>query len=159
MRITKPNRATHSYRQRLHAPPARVFPLLCPVREAEWADGWLPELVISSSGVIERDCVFTTPDKLGKAIWYITRYEPAIWFIEMLKIVPGVTACRLEIQLFENGEGCFADVTYSHTSMSSAGDKFVAAFTAEYYRRFMQAWEKELNHFLKTGSRLTPDNA
>ena len=159
MRITKPNRATHTYRQRLHAPAARVFPLLCPVRETEWANGWSPELVISSSGVAERDCVFITPDKLGKAIWYITRHDPERWFIEMLRIVPRVTACRLEIQLSESAEGCFADVTYGHTSMGSAGDEFVATFTADYYQRFMQAWEKELNHFLKTGSRLTNDGA
>ena len=159
MRIIKPNRATHSYRQRLHAVPARVFPLLCPVRETEWADGWLPELVITSSGVAERDCVFITPDKFGNAIWYVTRHEPARWFVEMLKIVPGLTACRLEIQLSENGDGCFADITYSHTSMSSAGDEFVATFTADYYQRFMQAWETELNYFLKTGSRLTGGTA
>ena len=84
MDTTKPNRATHTYRQRLCASPAKVFPLLCPVREAEWADGWLPELVISSSGVAERDCVFITADKLEKTIWYITRHEPERWFVEML---------------------------------------------------------------------------
>jgi hypothetical protein len=129
------------------------------VRETEWVDGWLPELVVSSSGVAERDCIFVTPDKLGKAIWYVTRHERARWFVEMLKILPGVIACRLEIQLSENGDECFADITYSHTSMSSTGDEVVATFTADHYRRFMQAWEKELNHFLKTGSRLTDDTA
>src|SRR5262245_13147805 len=159
MDIVKPNRATHTYRQRLCAPPDTVFPLLCPVRETEWAEGWLPELVISSSGLAERDCVFITSDKLGKAIWYVTRHEPERWSVEMLKIVPGVTACRLEIQLSENADGCFADITYSHTSIGPAGDEFVATFTAEFYRSFMQAWEKALNHFLKTGSRLTDDNA
>jgi hypothetical protein len=150
MLIIKPNRATHTYRQKLHAPAARVFPLLCPVREMEWAEGWQPDLVISSSGMAERDCVFITPDKLGKAIWYVTRHEPASWFVEMLKILPGVTACRLEIQLSENGDRCFADITYSHTSLSSTGDEFVAAFTADYYQGFMQAWEKQLNAFLMT---------
>jgi len=158
MHIAKPNRATHTYRQRLHAPPARVFPLFCPVRETEWAEGWLPELVISSSGVAERDCVFITPDKPGKAIWYVTRHEPTRWFVEILKISPGVTACRLEIQLSENGDGCFADITYSHTSMSAAGDEFVATFTADNYQRFMQEWEKAINHFLKTGRRLTDES-
>jgi len=62
MNITKPNRATHTYRQKLDASPATVFPLYCPVRETEWADGWIPELVISSSGIAERDCVFVTSD-------------------------------------------------------------------------------------------------
>jgi len=158
MHITKPNRATHTYRQSLHAPPAKVFPLLCPVRETEWAEGWLPDLVISNTGVAERDCVFITPDNAGKAIWYITRHEPEKWFVEMLKILAGVTACRLTIQLSENGDGCFADVTYSHTSIGPAGDEFVAKFTADYYQKFMQAWEKALNHFLKTGCRL-PESA
>ena len=154
MRIIKPHRATHTYRQELHAPPARVFPLLCPVREAEWVEGWLPEVVISSSGLAERDCVFVTREELGDGIWYVTRHEPATWFVEMLKIVPGVTACRLEIQLSPNGDSCFADVTYNHTSIGPAGDEFVAKFTGDHYQRFMQAWENELNHFLKTGTRL-----
>jgi hypothetical protein len=153
MHITKPNRATHTYRQTLHAPPAKVFPLLCPVRETEWAEGWLPELVVSSSGVAERDCVFITSDKSGNAIWYITRHEPEKWFVEMLKILPGVTACRLTIQLSENGDGCFADVTYSHTSIGPAGDDFITKFTVDYYQEFMQAWEKALNHFVKTSSK------
>jgi hypothetical protein len=159
MHITKPNRAIHTYRQRLDAAPARVFPLYCPVRETEWADGWLPELVISSSGIAERDCIFLTADKLGMATWYITRYEPERWFIEMLKILPGVTACRLSFQLSENGNGCYADITYSHTSLGPAGDELVAKFTADYYQSFMQEWEKAFNHFLKTGRRLTDESA
>ena len=159
MHVAQPNRATHTYRQRLDAAPAKVFPLLCPVRETEWANGWLPELVISSSGVAERDCVFITADKPGTAIWYITRHEPERWFVEMLKILPGVTACRLQIQLSENRDGCFADITYSHTSMGSAGDEFVAKFTADYYKKFMQVWETALNHFLKTGRQLPDESA
>jgi hypothetical protein len=153
MDITPPNRVTHSYRQTLHARPAKVFPLLCPVRETEWANGWLPERVVSRSGVVERDCVFLTRDSLGTAIWYITRHEPESWCVEMLKILPGVTACRLTIQLFENGDECFADVSYCHTSLGPRGDEFLKTFTADYYQRFMREWEKELNHFLTTGSR------
>src|SRR5438876_12432717 len=99
MYITRPNRAASTYSQRLHAATAKVFPLLCPLRESEWANGWLPEVVISSSGFAERDGIFITPDKPGPAIWYITRHEPETWLVEMLRILPGVTACRLQIQL------------------------------------------------------------
>ncbi len=151
MNIQKPNRATHTYRQKLDAPPAIVFPLYCPVREAEWAHDWMPDLVISSSGIAERDCAFLTEDEHGPATWYITRYEPERWFTEMLKIVPGFTACRLNIEVSENGSGSFADITYSHTSLGPAGDEFVAKFTADYYQNFMQGWEKAFNYFLKTG--------
>ena len=77
----------------------------------------------------------------------------------MLKISPGTTACRLTIPLAQKGEGCIADVTYMHTSLGPAGDEFVAKFTAKYYQTFMQAWEKELNHFLRIGDRLPDDDA
>jgi hypothetical protein len=41
-----------------------------------------------------------------------------------------------------------------HTSLGPKGDAFVASFTADYYRTFMQAWEKEINHYLTTGRML-----
>ena len=159
MEIAKPNRATHTYTQQLSASPGEVFPLLCPVRETEWADGWLPDRVITSSGVAERDCVFMTPDEAGMAIWYVTRHEPEKLFVEMLKILPGVTACRLSIQLSDGGAGCIAEINYTHTSLGAKGDEFVAKFTSEYYQAFMQAWERALNHFLTTGCRLPDDHA
>lgn len=33
-------RITRTYHQTINAVPETVFPLLCPVREAEWLDGW-----------------------------------------------------------------------------------------------------------------------
>jgi hypothetical protein len=42
MNIQPPARAVHTYVQRLVAGPERVFPLLCPVREADWIEGWNP---------------------------------------------------------------------------------------------------------------------
>ena len=154
MRITRPVRVSHTYRQTLAASPERVFPLLCPVREAEWAAGWAPLAVVSTSGVAEPDCVFVTPAEPDDAIWYITRHEPDDLLVEFLKITPGVTACRIVIKLSGNERECAADVTYTHTSLGPRGDEFVAGFTAEHYRHFMQDWERELNHYLATGRKL-----
>ena len=104
MPISKPVRAVRSYTQQLVAPPHIVFPLLCPVREAEWANGWDPIRVWSASGFVEEDCVFTTPGEPA-AIWVVTRLDPDRFFVEMVKVTPGVTVCRLTIQLeaTENG--------------------------------------------------------
>lgn len=153
MRVTPPNRVSHSYRQRLDATPERVFPLLCPVRELEWAVGWAPLAVVSASGVAEADCVFVTPGEPA-ATWYVTRHEPERGFVEFIKVVPEVTACRITIRLQAAGAGCEADVTYTHTSLGPRGDEFLRGFTAEHYRGFMQEWERELNHFLATGRML-----
>ena len=158
MKIAPPTRARHTYVQKLVAAPAEVFPLLCPVREAEWLDGWDPVAVWSHSGVAEPDCVFTTPvsgaagEAPHDAIWYVTRHEPANGFVEMVKITPRVTACHLAIVLRAVPEGCEADITYTHTSLGPAGDRFVAGFTAEFYLRFMREWEARMNHFLATGA-------
>ena len=154
MEITKPNRATRTFTQSLVAGPERVFPLLCPVLEADWLDGWDPIAVFSNSGVAEPDCVFVTAADPQPAIWFVTRHEPGRFYVEMLKIVPEVTACKLAIQLASVGAGCEATITYSHTSLGPRGDAFVAGFTEEFYLQFMKNWEARMNHFLRTGERL-----
>lgn len=151
MNIVKPHRVEHAYTQRLVGTPHDVFPLLCPVREAEWIAGWDPLLVVSGSGLAEPDCVFVTSSLPSNAVWYITRHEPENGFVEMIKITPGVTACRVRIQLRATPEGSEADVSYCHTSLGPEGDAFVASFTHAYYVGFMRDWETRLNHYLRHG--------
>jgi hypothetical protein len=154
MNTTQPNRVTRTYTQRLVAGPSAVFPLLCPVREADWIDGWDPIVVIAHSGVAERDCVFVTAASPHDAVWYITRHERDNGFVEMLKITPLVTACRLTIQLQPIATGSEAVITYTHTSIGPEGDAFVASFTDDYYRQFMNDWETRINYYLVHGSAL-----
>ena len=154
MEIRKPVRATRTYTQKLVASPERVFPLLCPVREADWLEGWDPLMVFTNSGVAEPECVFTTKAAPHPAIWFVMRHEPERGFVEMLKVSPEVTACRLSIQLAATSEGCEAAIRYSHTSLGPQGDVFVANFTDEFYEEFMREWETRMNHYLRTGQTL-----
>ena len=157
MRITVPKRVRRTYTQRLEAEPARVFPLLCPVRETEWIAGWEPLQVLSDSGVAESDCVFLTQAFPCDAIWYVTRHEPEEGFLEMIKITPEVTACRLTIRLAAADVGTEATITYLHTSLGPEGDAYIDSFSEEFYRNFMQEWEARMNHFLATGEPLLTD--
>jgi len=152
MKLVKPRRAAHTFTQHLEATPDRVFALLCPVREADWIRGWDPLLVVSESGVAERDCAFVTASLPCNSIWYITRHEPQNLFVEMIKLAPGVTACRLTIQVRPASSGSTADVTYMHTSLGPEGDAFVKAFSEEYYRDFMRDWEARMNHYFRHGT-------
>jgi len=154
MRVAKPNRVTRTFTQQLVAEPSKVFPLLCPVREADWIEDWDPLVVLSQSGVAEPDCVFLTAASPSDAIWYITRHEPGTGFVEMIKITPTVTACKLSIQIRKAEGGSEATVTYSHTNLGPEGDKSVAEFTADYYQKFMREWEAQVNQYLSTGSAL-----
>ena len=119
---------------------------------ADWIDGWDPEVVFSQSGVAEQDCVFLTEAGESNAIWYITRHESENGFVEMIKITPDVTACRLTIQLRPAESGSEAVVTYAHTSLGPEGDTFVASFTEAHYSALMRDWEERINHYLSCGS-------
>jgi hypothetical protein len=154
MRVTPPQRARHSYLQRLHAPPREAFPLLCPVREAEWISGWDPLLVLTNSGRAEGGCVFIMAGEPA-AIWTVTRFEPPER-IDFVKVTPGVTVGQISIILRPDADGgTFADVTYGYTSLGTPeGDAAVRAFTLDAYTAAMALWERRLNHFLATGERL-----
>jgi hypothetical protein len=150
--VKRPNRVEHSYTQQLAGTPAEVFPLLCPVREADWIEGWDPLLVVSESGVAEPDCVFVTAAQPADAVWFVVRHEPAAGYVEMLKINPTVTACKLCIQLTATPTGTAARVSYAYTSLGPQGDDFVAAFTPQHYVQFMQDWEARLNRYLRAAT-------
>ena len=144
--IKKPYRAKHSYTQKIAATPEAVFPMLCPVREAEWLEGWAPTVVFSHSGVAEEDCVFITPRGEREAVWVVVRHDPVCHEVEMIYIIPEVTVCRLQIEVRPNGANAStANVTYSHTALGPEGRALVDQFTPTAYVQFMEAWESALN--------------
>jgi hypothetical protein len=158
MRISPPLRVLRSHTQQLNAPVAHVFPLLCPVREADWIEGWEPSLVITNSGVAEPDCVFVTRDGSEDATWVITRHDPDEGALDLLKIVPDTVVTRIAIRLRPlDGGTCAADISYQLTALSDAAANRVAAFSEQYFSEFMVRWEQRLNHYLGTGEMLRED--
>jgi hypothetical protein len=150
MTTTHPTRVTHSYTQHIMATPEVVFPLLCPELEREWVPGWDPTWILSTSGVAEEDCVFATDDEHGQSIWVITDHRPST-YVRMYKHTPGLVLTRLNITLRPRGaDATSADVNYSYTALSEEGAAWVAERTADWYVRFMEEWEKELNAYLAT---------
>ena len=130
-----PKRLTRRYTQTIDAAPERVFPLLCPVREAEWLDGWRYRMLHSESGLAEEGAVFTTP-RSGEpdTVWIITRHEPASRLVEFTRFTPGSRVCVLRVGVRPaDPAGSSVDITYMYTSTSPAGNRFIDAFTE---RRF-----------------------
>lgn len=155
MKILKPTRVTRSYTQLLNAPPEKVFPLLCPVREADWVPGWNPALVLTNTGAVEPDCIFTTHGPQQDAIWIVTHHDPQHHRLEMLKVTPDHTVGKIEIALAATEDGkTAAGISYTFTAIGPAGVPFLQDFTEAWYRGFMERWEKALNHYLATGNRL-----
>ncbi len=149
MQLESPYKISRSYAQHLNAPPADVFPLLCPVRELEWVEGWDPGVVITDSGIAELGCVFTTRAGDAEAIWTITEYEPDDGRIAFLKVTPGQTVADISVKLEPDGDGkSVAHVTYAHTALGPGGRSIVDEFTEAHFDAFMQGWEAALNAYL-----------
>jgi uncharacterized protein YndB with AHSA1/START domain len=146
-------RVSHAYVQTNSATPERVFPLLCPVREAEWVPGWKYRLVYSASGFAELGCVFTTPNEDGtETTWIVTEYEPSRR-IAFAWIWREMIATRLTIDLTpHDGNRTNARISYEYTALSEAGERELDTYDEPWYAAKMEHWQKAINHYLETGS-------
>ncbi len=92
------------------------------------------------------------PGEPQDSIWYVTRWDSQRFFVEIVKVTPGFTVGKTEIQLRDgDNHGRLADISYSYIALTEAGVKFVRDFTPEYYENFVREWEAGLNHFLQMG--------
>ena len=136
------------------ASPAVVFPLVCPVREADWIDGWSCEMLHSESGLAELGCVFKTnraPE--NEAFWIMTRCDSPRE-AEYVRFVTGKMFVVLRFQLAATEYGTAMEVTYSFTGVTEAGNAFVETVVPQYIELALNHLEASLNHFVKTGQKL-----
>lgn len=149
-------RKTLTYRQLNTGNIKDVFPLLCPVRELDWLDGWQCTLVHSTSELIEQGCVFTTPHH-GKqeTTWYVTQHDPIHYSVEFVRVTPGESVVKINILLEAiSHDSTEAILTYEYTSLSEAQARFIQKELENEFKRSMVWWEKAINHYLKTNEKL-----
>jgi hypothetical protein len=154
MEGTDGTRIVGSGTMHLSAPPARVFPLLCPVREHEWIDTWRARIVHSDSGVAESGCVFTTEEVGGHiTVWTVSRYEPAAGVIEFVMVTSDLVAATLAITLHAEEGGTRAEWRRAYTALSDAGERALPALAAHAPAR-LRRLEAQLEHYLRHGTML-----
>lgn len=154
MDIDNAFRAVHVVDLRFTAPPDRVFPLLCPVREYDWIERWDGEIVYTDSGIAELGCIFRTRSHDMEEIWTVSRYEPER-AIEFIRVVAGVRVTKMDFALRPGDENTtLATVTYTHTALSPAGADAIRAITPEIQQTVTRNLETMANHYLRTGDML-----
>lgn len=158
----KAKRVTRSYQQTINASPAKVFPLLCPVREAEWLFGWDCEVIYSESGFAEEGGVFiSSSSHEGEkgTIWLITKRDEENKEIEFARITPESRVGKLVISVEESeGSNSLVNISYTFTALNKDGNRFVEEFTKEEFIESMKFWKDSMNHYLETGEQLIPEN-
>ena len=156
----KAKHITRQYMQRFQSTPEKVFPLLCPTREYEWIEPWKCELLHSTSGYAEKDCIFRTrfPGDSSDDVWVISRYEPS-YRIEFVR-VNGQRVMSYSITLEPNDDG----TTTAHnnqvlTALNEDGNQMLSKESDENFAFDMRMGEAMLNHFLLTGQRMPLSDA
>jgi hypothetical protein len=164
-------RVTHEYIQTNAASPERVFPLLCPVREADWIPGWRYKLIYSESGVAELGCIFETEDAAVESekyshsngpassvetTWICTEYDPAATRIAFIWVKPGLVAAELWIQLTgaDNGQ-THSHIRFRYTGLSPEGNCDVESYDRSWFEAKMRGWEMAINHYLTAGQMIS----
>ncbi len=147
---------TRSYEQTISADPSKVFDLLCPVKEAQWLEGWDYTLLHSESGLAEEGCVFLSRQEGEKdTIWMITKRDVQNRKIEFVRATPESRIARLTIAVDEKAANVSkVKITYVITAICEKGNIFLEAFTEEKFTEVMKFWEKSMNYYLETGKKL-----
>jgi hypothetical protein len=157
MSAFRSHRISHEYTQTNAAPPEKVFPLLCPVREAEWVPGWEYRMIYTESGFAELGCIFATPNQEGapETTWVMTIYDRVAFRVGFVWINPGLVAAEILIELKPAGRGeTRAHIRYRYTGLSSEGNHIVEGYDEEWFLEKMRGWEAAINHYLRTGKKI-----
>jgi hypothetical protein len=149
-------RQVKEYTYRLQASPAEVFPLLCPVREYDWIDGWSCEPIYSDSGIAENNCVFKTHfPEIGEAIWTVSKYDPNGFIIEFAIVYPGLFVEKLDVSLKADGDKqTTIRWARTYTGLSPQGNTVIEHIAKEFLDERTRWINESLNHYLTTGSML-----
>ncbi|WP_306590110.1 hypothetical protein [Geothrix sp. 21YS21S-4] len=132
-------------------PPSAVFPLLCPVREREWLEGWDARMLHSVSGLAEPGAVFTSPGPDGSEwVWTVSRHEPPA-AVQFVVYAPGSLVTVLDIALEAETGGSRVSWTYTLTALDPTREGFHREYLAALPAR-LAALEAKLAHFLRTGA-------
>ncbi|MTI87955.1 MAG: hypothetical protein FH748_08310 [Balneolaceae bacterium] len=133
-----------------------VFPLLCPVREKDWLDGWDFTMIHSESGLIEQDCVFTTPHHGEfETTWHVTQHDSKEYLIEFLRVTPRENVVRINITLHKVAENeTEVHISYQYTALTEEQNHFIKNELEHSFEESMHWWEQAINHYLETGKML-----
>jgi hypothetical protein len=141
----------------LNAAIGTVFPLFGPIEEMKWARGWNPVVLYSTSGTVEEGMTFRTPGHEGgesEYFWLVSRYQPVQFLVKYLVFTANrYWTIRIQCHVVSENRSS-ASVTYTYTGLNDFGNRLNGDAIEAMFRDNLADWEEEINHYLKTGSKL-----
>jgi hypothetical protein len=148
--------------EKIKASPEQVFPLLCPIQEYKWIDGWQCEMVYSDSGAVENNCVFkeekTSPILFDLAIpthWIVSLYDPGKYRIQFVLLTGTMAIAKVDVEIQGLG-GKLSSIawTFTITSLSEEANRIINATTEQKAKLILSVLGQSLKHYCETGELL-----
>ena len=141
----------------LNGPIENVFPLFGPLLEKEWAEGWDPEIISSTSNLVEEHMIFRTRSSNKTEdyfTWIVTQYQPERHVIEYTVFTfQRLWFIRVECKGVRSGTT--AEISYTYTGFTQQGSDLNRAAIDKMFVRDLKDWEESINYYLKNGKRLS----
>ena len=140
----------------LHDSIDKVFPLFGPVRERDWCDGWDPEILFSTTNLVEEHMIFRTKAKFEQEtfyLWVITQYDPEHYRIEYT-VSTQDRIWFIRVQCTSHEEMTRATVSYTFISLNVRGEELNRVALKKMFERELEDWAEAINYYLQTGTRL-----
>lgn len=129
-----------------------VFSLFSPEGEKLWAPDWDYINILGSKNV-QADYVFLTDShdhSATTAIWIVADYDPVKHQVSYYKVEPGEKVGKIVVQCFEQNVGrTRVKVTYKYIGLSNSGNQFIAGFTKEAYKEFIEEWHSRIKAYFE----------
>lgn len=151
-------RAVRNGIMNLEAGASTVFPLLCPVVEEDWIEGWpdVCTIVYTDSGIAEEACVFETdiPPE-GHALWICSKYDAEKKRIEFVKYVSEKAVVKWHMALSDlPGGKSRIDSVYNATGMGEEGMAYVKELADKGIDELFHDLEALINYYVTNGKKM-----
>lgn len=138
----------HTHLHTFNATPEQLFPLLCPVREADWIPGWTARLVHSGSGLAEPRALFCTGSSDKETVWYTVAHEPSR-YVRFVRWQPDGLLVDVDITLAAHGtSGTSMWVVYTFYAVNAEGRQALKAVDDTFWQEMMSRWKTLLGSYL-----------
>ena len=150
-------RVRHSYVQTIHASADKVFAVIEPVAEAEWAPGFEYQWAHARDGAHanagQEGDVFLTQrhsglGSQGTAVWVISRRDAKERRVQFVRFIADYQVTQIDVHVMRDGRQSKCEITYAYTALSEHGREALRHITKEHYEMEMKEWEAQVNQYL-----------
>ncbi|MCY1141723.1 SRPBCC family protein [Actinoplanes sp. Pm04-4] len=127
---------------RLPMPPEQAFPLFTARGERSWVAGWEPRFPAGDVDDTEPGTVFVTGAGEQVTTWVVVD-RVAGETIRYARVVPGVTAGTVRVDVRPSGAGSEVTVTYDLTALTPEAEPALRDFFAG-YAHFLESWREAI---------------